>query len=119
MSLGVLIDLHQPSIVTKTLQEAVEPLWDIRTATAHEINLLLSDSYILKHSYLLAQCGCEPRRIAAVVAVGETVFNLCARVILYYGATHGEFIKIVVGKVSDYLSHNVDTKPVNSLWNPN
>lgn len=101
----VLSDSYPPAVVSEAFEETVEPCGYIGASTAHEVDFPVGYHERLEHEDLLAEFFRKAIGLDRIVAVVESVFYLCAREILYHGAAHGELIEIVVGEMSDNLSH--------------
>ncbi len=106
MPLLILLHSHKPAVIPETLKETVEPIGDVPATPSHEANLLIGDSHLLQHRHLLPHKLCETRRIDRVVAVNKHISDHRPREVLDHGATHREFVKVVIREFRYYLAHN-------------
>ena len=87
-------------------KEGEIPFWEVIHLFLHELYLLRGNHHLWHVAQLFFHQSGESLRINGVVAVKESVLNLCARILLQDVILTTEGISIVVGEVTDNLFHS-------------
>ena len=101
----VLPGLDPFAFIAESFQIGIEPLGDIGTTPLHEGDLFVGNYELFQIADLLIEQIGEARRIDRMISVHKLIFHLCPRIILNDRTAHREFIKVVIGKMPDNLSH--------------